>query len=177
MPCMNDLWMIFSTKAFATHELKMTALFVRYCKDHTISCMRPKMMITCKLWKEWVAIVVTNYGREPNVKEMERCKKISEWKWTPLLHKERFPIPISWSHGPKWPAVQGHKSSMLYCIACSCSPHNVLHSPSFTVRYSTSMIHQFFPCTRLTRCKCAIFQVVGIERLSSSPFVLVYQGP
>ena len=37
-----------------------------------------------------------------------------------------------------------HISSMLWCIACSCSPYNVLHSPSFTVRYSTAMVHQYF---------------------------------
>ena len=70
--------------------------------------------------KEWVAIVVTNYGREPNVKEMERRKKIVYFRNENGLHKERFPIPISWSHGPKWPTVQGrdtkifiHISSML----------------------------------------------------------------
>ena len=112
-------------KAFATHELKkMTALFVRYCKDHTGSCMRPKMMITGASFenngvKEWVAIVVTNYGREPNVKKRWRgAGELCTFriKMVPLLHKERFPIPVSWSHGPKCPAVRGRDTKIFISV-------------------------------------------------------------
>ena len=73
--------------------------------------------------KEWVPIVVTNYGREPNVKRGGEVKEncvLSEWKWSPLLHKERFPIPISWSHWPKWPAVQGRDIKIFISVQC-CS--------------------------------------------------------
>ena len=117
-------------KAFATHELKkMTALFVRYCKDHTGSCMRPKMITGASFEnngvKEWVAIVVTNYGREPNVKKRWRgARELCTFriKMVPLLHKERSPPPhtnliVSWA---KWPAVRGRDTKIFISVQ-SCS--------------------------------------------------------
>jgi len=89
-------------------SMKMTALLVRCCKDHNIVHETKDDDNRCKLWKEWskewVAIVVTNYGRKPIVRagDVQESCVLSEWKWSSLLHKERFPIPISWSHGPKW---------------------------------------------------------------------------
>ena len=61
--------------------MKMTAPLVRYCKDHTILLYEAKDDTTGVSFekngvKKWVPIVVTNYGKELGVKEMERCKKI-----------------------------------------------------------------------------------------------------
>ena len=49
--------------------------------------------------KEWVPIVVTNYGKEQGVKEMERCKKIVYFQNEPQFSirkgKCQFPTPIA----------------------------------------------------------------------------------
>ena len=60
---------------------------------------RPKMINRWKLWKEWVPIVVTNYGKELSVKKM--CQKIVYFQNENGPHfyirkgKCQFPIPIA----------------------------------------------------------------------------------
>ena len=60
---------------------KMTSPLVRYCKDHTILLYEAKDDTTGVSFekngvKKWVPIVLTDYGKELGLKEMERCKKI-----------------------------------------------------------------------------------------------------
>ena len=153
-------------------SMKKMTLSVRYWKDHIIS--RPKMMITGASFekngvKEWVAIVVTNYGREPNVNGMG------------IPHTN---LMVSWAKMPCCPRTRHkniHISSMLQCIACSCSPHNVLHSPSFTVRYSTH-ISSFLaldspdanvPSFNLLASKDFIIFIISVCACISRPLIVV----
>ena len=84
----------------------MTAPLVRYCRDHTSCTYEAKDYATVVSFvrngvKEWVPIVVTNYGKELGVKEMETCKKIVYFQNENCPHlsirkgKCQFPTPIA----------------------------------------------------------------------------------